>query len=130
VRRLRGGDGLSDLIGATVRVARNLNTGSWSIYTKREGGRWRLAAKADSLRLTACTFWVSAATIRRIRNGHRELCAYAVGTLQALDATPTGGARLTFNPYTDDGFKVGGEPAPPTVDGLTFTAGGVAEVIS
>jgi len=134
---------LSVALGTPVKVARDLNaSGRWTIYT-RQGGAWKPALKVDSLRLSGVTFSVSASTVARIRTpkgattasgakglGKRTICAHAVGTLAALDATPNGGPRVTFNPFRDDRFKVDGADAPDRLPSLIFTPGGVVEVVA
>lgn len=130
------------MIGERVRVARDLNaSGRWTIYAHRDG-RWKPTAKVDSLRLEDVSFKISASGVERIRTpkgshtstgarglGKRTVCAFAVGTLAQIGATPTGGDRLTFNPFKDDSFKIEGQEAPAQVDGLAFTEGGLVEVI-
>lgn len=127
--------------GTPVRIARDLNrSGLWSVYA-REGGRWRCVVKTESLTLSNVTWNVSASGIERIRTpkgqktksgaqglGKRALIAYACGTLDRLDAKPSGGPRITFNPFKNDGFMLDGKPAPAKVARLVFTAGGVVEV--
>lgn len=100
----------SDLTGRRLRVHVNLHRGDFSIVVPGTG---RVIGHAADVTMTGVTFRVRPGGLRRIREqGHREVCAYAIGTVTAADTGPdvAGMARITFNPYRADTFTCDGQP--------------------
>jgi hypothetical protein len=96
--------------GGRVRVHVNLHKGCFSVLDPRSG---RVIAHVGDITLTEVTFRVQPGGLRRIReHGQRAVCAYALGTVAAVDTCPdvTGRDRVSFNPFTADTFTRNGEP--------------------
>lgn len=128
---------LSTLVGARVRVYRNLTAGCWSIQRReayvrpngRPGYRWRVAGHALGVALAGVHFEVNTRARDRVRALRRkEVHAYAAGALVSVEAYDgrDGGlyaraarlcaVRVGYDPYKDDGFTVRGPwPGDPRV---------------
>jgi hypothetical protein len=96
--------------GLRVRVHVNLHKGNLSVVDPRIS---RVIASVDDITLTDVSFRVQPGGLRRIREQRqRTVCAYAVGTVAAVNSEPdvTGHRRVTFNPFTGDTFMCGDQP--------------------
>ena len=119
---------LSTLAGCRVRVYWNIQQKRWSVqyrenYLKgnREAFRWRVAGHAQALALASVHFQVSpAGRARVLATGQKNVHAYALGTLVAVNSWPGEALdlylrvaqlctfRVGYNPKTDDGFTLRG----------------------
>ena len=90
-----------------VRVYYNLNRAVWSVQHYIPGKGWRVREYLDSLVLEDVTFKVSEAGRQRvIREGRKNVHAYAVGTLVERNGGGYSGhlARVSYNPYKAGAF--------------------------
>jgi hypothetical protein len=96
--------------GDRVRVHYNLHKGGYSVVSRATG---RVVANVGDITLTGVEFRVQPAGLRKIREAKcRQVCAYATGTVAAVDTEPAlaGMRRVSFNPYRADTFVCGAEP--------------------
>ena len=113
-----------------VTVHKNLTKGTWSVceakQTRNGERKGRKLMDLEQLTLEDAHFYVgSESTRQRILAGHREVYAYAVGTLcvhddgEPWDADP---ANITcgvhFNPYRSNDFE--DEDGNPITDNTYF----------
>lgn len=92
------------IIGTRVRVYWNLHRKCWSV---QHAGR--VVAHARSVELAGVTFRVSAAGRARVlREGRKNVHAFACGELRALDASPGidvgDAAAVSYNPRRGASF--------------------------
>jgi hypothetical protein len=93
--------------GETVRAYRNLNTGAWSVQGRRREGKsgWVVIAHLHTLAVDCVEFKVSAAgCARAVREGRRNVHAFAVGTFRTSTDTTPNGNRLRYNPFRQSFF--------------------------
>jgi hypothetical protein len=93
--------------GERVRAYRNLNTGAWSVQGKRRDGKsgWVVIAHLRTLAVDCVEFKVSAAgCARAVREGRRNVHAFAVGTFRTSTDTTPNGNRLRYNPFRQSFF--------------------------
>jgi len=96
--------------GTRVRVHYNLHRGGFSVVNRSTG---RVVANVPDITLANVEFRVQPSGLARIRREHcRAVCAYAVGDIVTVNASPDVSAmrRITFNPYRADTFTSDGEP--------------------
>jgi hypothetical protein len=97
--------GLAHLAGKRVRVHYHLRRHDWSVVDRSTG---RVAANVANITLADVDFVVQPKGLERIRRrGQREVIAYALGTIAAVnDPSPREGRpnEITFNPYRADTF--------------------------
>lgn len=87
------------MIGTTVRVHVNLHRGDFTITDPKTRKR---IGSADDITLTGVTFKVSEARRQAvIRQGQREVHAWAIGTVVAINTAPDVDAlrAVTYNPH-------------------------------
>jgi hypothetical protein len=116
--------GLAHLAGKRVRVHYHLRRKDFSVVDRSTG---RVAANVDNITLADVDFNVQPAGLRRIRaRGQREVIAYAVGTIAAVNEPAPRKGRpnvVTFNPYRADTFtRADGTPVHHA-DLVTFADG-------
>ncbi len=103
--------------GIRVRVHYNLHRGGFSVVSRTTG---RVIGHAGDITLADVEFRVQQGTLARIRaEGRRAVCAYAIGTVTAINTRPgtAGLPRVTFSPWRADTFTLDGHPvrAAPAV---------------
>lgn len=102
--------------GQRVRVHVNLhkaNRGEPDHMVIADPSTRRVLQYAADVTLTGVEFRVPEGGLARVRErGAREVFAYAIGTVQAIDTGPdlTGRPKVSFNPFRDDTFVCGGQP--------------------
>jgi len=97
-----GFKGRTVCIGDKVRVYRNLNNGKWSIKAISGEYKNKVVAHLDCLTLQDVTFVISdAGRARVIREGRKNVHAYAVGFLKANDEITRSDDNevITYDPY-------------------------------
>jgi hypothetical protein len=96
---------LDHLAGKRVRVHYHLRRHDFSVVDRSTG---RVAANVDNITLADVDFKVQPKGLERIRRrGQREVIAYAVGTIAAVNESAPRKGRpnvVTFNPYRADTF--------------------------
>jgi hypothetical protein len=96
--------------GQRVRVHVNLHRGDFSVVDPKAS---RVIAHVQDITLTGVEFRVQPGGLRRIRKqGRREVCAYALGIVAALNSHPdlAGRDRVTFHPFRAGTFTCNGQP--------------------
>lgn len=106
-----------------VRVYYNLNRAVWSVQHYIPGKGWRVREYLDSLVLEDVTFKVSEAGRQRvIREGRKNVHAYAVGTLVERNGAGYVGhlPRASYNPYKAGHFTntATGQPVERTMQAI------------
>jgi hypothetical protein len=102
----------------SYRIYWNSHKRLFSIQTKTADG-WRVTSHADAVVLDNVTFVVNqAAQARCRRQGRKNVHAYLVAEFATFRFEPgfgqlpeEEGERVTYNPYTDEGFMVGSDVA-------------------
>jgi hypothetical protein len=95
-----------DLATTEVCVYKNLNRGGWSITAvKGADNRGLLLAYADELALVGARAVVKESRRQVIAaGGHREVCAWFVGKIDAQAAGEAPSTRVTFRPREHAAF--------------------------
>ena len=108
--------------GERIRAYRNLNTGAWSVQGRRRDGKsgWVVIAHLRTLAVDRVEFKVSTAgCARAVREGRRNVHAFAIGTYRASDDTSPTGDRLSYNPFRE-AFFTANHAQIDNADSLTF----------
>lgn len=100
------------------RIYWNSHKRLYSVQSKTDKG-WRVWTHVDAVVLDNVTFEVSAASQARVRRtGRKNVHAFLVAEYTTFRLQPgfgqlpdEEGERLTYNPYTDEGFMLGDEVA-------------------
>ena len=111
----------AQLAGQTVKVYRNLRTGTFSVQHKG-----LVVAHLATVHLTAVTFTVSAAGRQRVlRDKQKNVHAYVIGTFSTTQ--PATDLHVTYNPYKfghfyapETGLAVTAAPAATLTDGRIY----------
>jgi hypothetical protein len=90
-------------LGRRVRVHVNLHKQRFAVLDPRTG---RVIGYVDDITLTGVTFRHQPRCVDRIRTRRvRAVCAYALGTIHALDTDePVTGRPIAYNPLRRDDF--------------------------
>lgn len=86
-----------------VRVYRNLHKNKWSVVNVKTG---RVVGHTDTLLLEDVKWRVQPRGNELVRQcGHKNVHAYAVGTIASLDWSGKGEHRVRYNPYSMTTFQ-------------------------
>jgi hypothetical protein len=102
--------------GQRVRVHYNLRRRAWSVINPATG---LVTGHAGDITLTGVRFRVQPAALARIlATGRRGVCAYATGTITAVNTSPGLGGlvRVGFNPWRAPTFTCDSRPVHAAVE--------------
>lgn len=100
--------------GRRVRVHTNrhhIRRGLGEIWSVLDAETHRLVGYRETITLVNCKHVVRPGGLRRFRDGAgRSVFAWVEGTIAEDERNTVDGQLLTFNPITDDCFRLDGEP--------------------
>ena len=107
------------ILGETVRVHKNLNTGKWSVSARIPKKGFQVIAHLDTVTIHNAIPKVSIKGVQRIREKQvRSVVARIEGTYIGTDIDTSSTATIHYNPYRNENFTY--------TDGTIYTGSSVA----